>query len=227
MSETLHFVEHTLQEAALMWMGTIYILRVWWIIRFKAGQERQAPTGRGSTQPTGSIVYSILNIAMPWGMESTRKRFFYYVQFVLFHLGAVGAIGLSFIIPYAPQLLESHAVVVILRIMIGGGFIVGLMRIIHRVGDTYMRAISTPDDYFSLFLLTVFFFFAFLAVPNDLSNGEGIMMTYFCLTAFFLVYVPFSKISHYIYYPFARYYLGRTMGRRGVFPIVHHTKPAN
>ncbi len=226
MTETLHFVEHALQEAALVWMGTVYILRVWWITRFPAAKERQAPSGKGSASPTGSIAYSLANVAMPWVMESTRKRFIYYVQFVLFHLGAVGAIGLSFIIPYAPQLLESQALVIVLRAMIGGGFVVGVMRIIHRVSDKYMRAISTPDDYFSLFLLTIFFFFAFLAVPNDLSKGEGIVMTYFCLTAFFLIYVPFSKISHYIYYPFARYYLGKTLGRRGVFPIAQ-TKAAS
>jgi hypothetical protein len=39
------------------------------------------------------------------------------------------------------------------------------------------------------------------------------------MTAVFLVYVPFSKISHYIYYPFTRTYMGRHFGRRGVFPI--------
>ena len=44
-------------------------------------------------------------------------------------------------------------------------------------------------------------------------------LAYFFLTAFFLVYVPFSKISHYLYYPFARWYLGRTLGHRGVMPL--------
>ena len=45
------------------------------------------------------------------------------------------------------------------------------------------------------------------------------MLTYFLLTAFFLMYVPFSKISHYLYYPFTRYYLGKTLGYRGVTPM--------
>jgi hypothetical protein len=40
----------------------------------------------------------------------------------------------------------------------------------------------------------------------------------FGLTTFFLLYVPFSKISHYLYYPFARLYFGRHFGRRGVYP---------
>jgi hypothetical protein len=81
-----------------------------------------------------------------------------------------------------------------------------------------MRAISSPDDYFSLVLLTTWFFFALLAVPNQTSGGEWHLLTYFILTAFFLVYVPFSKISHYLYYPFTRYYLGKTWGHRGVYP---------
>jgi nitrate reductase gamma subunit len=98
------------------------------------------------------------------------------------------------------------------------------MRIIRRVSNVYIRAISSPDDYFSLILLTFWFAFAFLAAPNDLSGGEGIMLTYFLMTALFLVYVPFSKISHYIYYPFTRTYMGRHFGRRGVFPI--RRKPA-
>jgi hypothetical protein len=33
--------------------------------------------------------------------------------------------------------------------------------------------------------------------------------------------VPFSKISHYLYYPFTRYYLGKSLGYRGVYPIHH------
>ena len=65
------------------------------------------------------------------------------------------------------------------------------------------------------------FFFGVLAVPNDITGGivEWHLLTFFMLTAFFLIYVPFSKISHYLYYPFTRYYLGKTMGYRGVFPI--------
>ena len=227
MSGTLSFAQYTLQEVALIWMATVYAIRIWWLTRFTAAKERQAPTGAGSAKPTRSIAYSLGNVAMPWAMESTRKRPLYYFQFVLFHLGVVAAISLSFLIPYAPaHWLEAQSVQILFRVLIGGAFVVGMIRIYNRVSDKHMRAISTPDDYFSLILLTVWFFFAFLAAPNDLSRGEGILITFFCLTAFFLVYVPFSKISHYIYYPFARYYLGKTMGRRGVFPMTR-SKPVS
>lgn len=226
-SPLLHFAEHTLQEVALGFMALVYLTRIAWLLRFKAGKERQASTGFPRTTVSRGVLYSWANIAMPWAMESTRKRPLYYFQFVLFHLGVVAAISLSFLIPYAPaHWLEAQAVQILFRVLIGGAFVVGMIRIYNRVSDKHMRAISTPDDYFSLILLTVWFFFAFLAAPNDLSRGEGILITFFCLTAFFLVYVPFSKISHYIYYPFARYYLGKTMGRRGVFPMTR-SKPVS
>jgi nitrate reductase gamma subunit len=219
MSELLHFAEHRLQEMALLLMAAVYTVRVAWLLRFKAGRERQAATGRGDTSPRKGFIYSWANVAMPWAMESTRRKWFLYLQFVVFHLGVVAAIGLSFIIPYNPGLLESAVLVLLLRVIIGGACLVGVIRLVRRAGNTYMRAISSPDDYFSLLLLTVWFAFAFLSVPNSTRNGEAHLLIYFFMTAFFLMYVPFSKISHYLYYPFTRYYLGKTMGHRGVFPI--------
>lgn len=220
MSNSLIFVEGTLQEIALIFMGTVYILRLIWLFRFKAGRDRQAPTGLPGTTPKKGIIYSWANIAMPWAMESTRKKFFLYIQFVIFHVGGVTvAIGMSFIIPYADHLLESIAVVRIIQVLIGAAFAVGCIRIIRRIFLVELRAISTPDDYFSLILLTTWFLSAVFAAPNQPALGEAALIIYFILTAFFLVYVPFSKISHYLYYPITRYYFGKTMGYRGIYPM--------
>ena len=219
MSKSLFFAENELQEFALLFMACVYTLRIIWLLHFKAGRERQAPTGQFRTNMAKGVAYSWLNIAMPWGMESTRKKPFFYFQFVLFHLGVVAAIGLSFIIPYGPGILESAAVVMLLQLITGLAFLVSLYRVYRRISQKVMRAISSPDDYFSLALLTAWFLSAFLSVPNKPEQGEAVLMTFFVLTAFFLIYVPFSKISHYLYYPFTRYYFGKTMGYRGVYPL--------
>jgi nitrate reductase gamma subunit len=225
MSDLLHFSEHTLQEAALGIMAVVYTLRLLWLFHYKPGGDRQAPTGLPDTSPRRGIIYSWFNVAKPWAMESTRTKLFFYLQFVVFHLGVVSAIGLSFVIPYAPGWLNWQPLVVVLRISIGLACLVGCYRIIRRMSDRYIRAISTPDDYFSLILLTVWFAFAFLAVPNRLEQGEWQLLTYFILTAFFLIYVPFSKISHYLYYPITRYYFGKTMGHRGGYPLRGTVRP--
>jgi len=225
MSDLLHFAEHTLQEVALIIMAIVYTLRIRWLLHFKAGRDRQAQTGALDTSPRKGILYSLAVIGMPWTMESTRNKKFFYFQFVLFHIGVTLAIILSFIIPYFPSLLTSFKIIIpIFQIFIGAAFIVGCVRLIRRISSIYIRSISSPDDYFSLILLTVWFGFAFFAVPNQFQQGEGILITYFFLTAFFLIYVPFSKISHYLYYPFARFYFGKTMGHRGVYPIQRGSK---
>jgi nitrate reductase gamma subunit len=221
MSDFLYFSEHTLQEIALVFMAIVYLLRLRWLFKFKAGKERQAPTGAEDTTPRKGIIYSWGVIGMPWTMESTRTKLFFYSQFVVFHIGVTLAIILSFIIPYAPGFLSSHPVIVpLLQLFIGLAFLIGVGRIIRRMTNVYVKAISSPDDYFSLILLTVWFFFAFFAVPNSYQQGEGMLLTYFIMTAFFLMYVPFSKISHYLYYPFMRYWIGKSFGRRGTYPIV-------
>jgi hypothetical protein len=205
-------------------MATVYVIRILWFLRFKAGRERQGQTGQPHATPSKGVLYSWAIIAMPWAMESSRRRFLLYLQFAIFHLGVAAAILLSFIIPYSPGLLGNGFVVLAFQGITGAACAVGVIRMARRVGSRYMRAISSPDDYFSLGLLTVWLFLAVLAAPNDTSRGEGILLAFFWTTAFFLVYVPFSKISHYLYYPFTRYYFGKSMGYRGVYPIRHGTK---
>jgi nitrate reductase gamma subunit len=223
MSGWLHFSEHRLQEAALVFMALVYLTRILWFLRFQAGRERQGATGASNTTPAKGVLYSWAIIAMPWAMESTRKRFLLYAQFVVFHLGVAAAIVLSFVIPYGPGLLENGLVVLGFQVITGAACAVGVIRMVRRIGSRYMRAISSPDDYFSLGLLTVWLFSAVLAAPNDAAR-EWPLLAFFVLTAFFLVYVPFSKISHYLYYPFTRYYLGKTMGYRGVYPVRREAK---
>ncbi|MCB2212038.1 hypothetical protein KQI52_07995 [bacterium] len=213
--EAMHLAE-SMAHYALIVMAIVYTLRLRWFLGFAAGKERQAPTGAEDTTPKKGSMYSLMNIAMPWAMESTRKKPFFYMQFVLFHLGVVSGITLSFTIPFAPEFTASPVVHLLFKIFLGAACLVGFMRIIRRMTDKYVRAISTPDDHFAVWLLTVWFGLAFFA--TDMAGG-WMQYIYFWMTMFFLLYVPFSKISHYLYYPFTRWYIGKTMGRRGVYPI--------
>ena len=228
MSETLRFVSDDLQLMALGFMAVVYILRIRWLLTFKASRDRQAKSENVSASSLKGIVYSWANVAMPWSMESTRQMTFFYIQFVVFHVAVATNIGMSFIIPYAPGLMKPVIVVRLLQILFGAACAIGCHRLYRRLSNPAIRLISTPDDFFSLVLLTVWLFASIFAAPNRPDLGEGSLMVYFIMTAFFLVYVPFSKISHYLYYPFTRFYFGRTMGHRGVYPIkrVPQTKNA-
>jgi hypothetical protein len=118
MSNLLHFAEHTLQEIALVFMATVYFFRIRWFLGWNLAKERQPATGIGDTNPKKGARYSFVKIAMPWAMESARSKPFLYTQFVLFHLGVIAAIALSFIIPYGPGLLKSGALVGIIQLLL-------------------------------------------------------------------------------------------------------------
>ncbi len=218
-SPLLAFAQDRLQLAALSFMAIVYALKIRWILKFPAGRDRQAPTGDPRTTAARGAAYSLLNIAMPWTMASARSKPFLYVQFVLFHIGVGASITMSFILPYRPEWIRSTMAVRSLQAVFAAALLVGVLRLIRRLTDPYIRAISSPDDYFSLSLLLVWFASSILAAPNSPQESELPLLAYFFLTAFFLVYVPFSKISHYLYYPFSRWYLGKTLGHRGVYPI--------
>ena len=219
MSPLLKFAEGTLQEVALVFMVGVYITRLIWLHKFKAGADKSAPAGTDYTSPRKGMFYSWGTIFMPWAMESTRRDIFLWVQFGIFHVGVTASLGMSFLIPYAPGLMKIPAVVVIAQVLFAAAFIVGCMRIVRRIGDPYVRAISSPDDHFSLVMLTSWFAMAFMAATNNPAKGEGWLLAYFFTTALFIIYVPFSKISHYLYYPFTRMWIGKALGRRGVYPI--------
>ena len=200
-------------------MALVYILKIRWILGFNAGKERQAATGDPSTTAKRGAVYSLFNIFMPWAMSSTRQHLFFYLQFVIFHVAVATSIAMSIILPYFPRLLSGKLVIAGLQALFALGCLIGLGRLIRRIVSPYIRAISAPDDYFSVALLTVWLAFACMAAPNNRHVTEFWLLGYFFLTAFFLIYVPFSKISHYIFYPFTRWYLGKTLGHRGVYPM--------
>ncbi|NOZ21395.1 MAG: hypothetical protein GXP25_09940 [Planctomycetes bacterium] len=218
-SAFLSFAENELQIIALSFMAIVYIIKIGWILRFKAGSERQAPTGSADTTARKGAVYSLFNIFMPWSMASTRQHPLFYLQFGIFHVGVAMAILMSVTMPYLPGMYETAFIVLPFRILFALAFLIGLGRLIRRIVSPYIRAISTPDDYFSVALLVVWFAFAFMAAPNNREVTEFWVLGFFLLTAFFLFYVPFSKISHYIFYPFTRWYLGKTLGHRGVYPL--------
>ena len=214
-SPLLQFVEDRLQIAALLFMASVYVIRVLWLFHFRAVRERAAAEGRASA----GAGYSLSNIARPWAMESTRTRPLFYLQFVVFHLGVTAAIAATFIIPYAPQWLAPRGRVIAFQALMAAAFVVAVFRLVRRLRRPVLQLVSTPDDYAAITLMMAYFILGILAVPNRPDRGEGPMIAFFILTAFFLVVVPFSKISHYLYYPFTRIILGRTLGRRGVLPV--------
>ncbi len=206
----LHFVEFELQIIALIIFAGLYTLRISHLIKLPLPKE-SAPKRGNSFQ---GVVFSFSTIINPSSMESTTKHLGRWIEFFVYHLGALSAILATFTLPFAPGMMTYH-VRIVFAIFIGLAIPVGIVKLIRRFVNPHLRHISVPDDYFSLAAVELYFIFAALCLIfyTDLWR-----FLYFLVTALFLVYVPFSKISHYVYWFFARVYLGVRFGRRGVLP---------
>ena len=207
-----HFLVHQLHYAALLFMIAAYAIKVRQLLAKPPaleGTPARGNHGRG-------IRYSYTLLATPWEMESQRKHWFRYLEFALFHLCMAVAIGVAFVMPWGHQALATPAAVLALQGVFGLATLLGVSRLVRRVANPIVRLVSSPDDYFCVLLLTAWVASGVLAVQQ---TSEFWLVTYFSLATFFLFYVPFSKISHYVYWFFVRYYVGKHLGHRGVFPV--------
>ncbi|NPV08133.1 MAG: hypothetical protein HPY83_09245 [Anaerolineae bacterium] len=204
----LRFVKFELQIVALSWLGLAYGYKIYQLLRLPWPKE-VAPE-RGSEE-TG-VKVSFLRLFQPRAMSSTEEHFWRWFEFGAYHLGALAAITATFTIPFAPFLM-TRPVSLLFALLVAGAFGAGMFKLHRRIVRPELRLVSTPDDYFALAGVEVFFFFTIMAL---LTEARGWMIAYFLTTAAFLFYVPFSKISHYVQWFFARAFFGLRFGRRGV-----------
>jgi nitrate reductase gamma subunit len=188
-------------------MLVVYVIRILWILRFRLVTDRAMPKGSGAAGAAAAMT----TLFRPWSMESTRKGFLQWIEFAVFHVGVAVMIAMSFVIPFAPGWLTPPVVALVILCQ-ALALVAGALRLFRRIREPKLRAISSPDDYFAL-AVTDALFLACITATLQLPVGTEI---YFLLVALIIAFVPFTKISHYIYYPIARYFYGSYLGRRGI-----------
>jgi hypothetical protein len=205
----LSFVQNELQIVVLIIFGTLYAVKAYQISR------RPAPPQGGVPRAgiLGGVAKSYGMTFVPWMMESSRTHLGRWLEYAVYHLGAGSAIAATFLFPFAPSWMVPWVRYTFL-VFIALASVVGVIKIVRRFTRPELRVISTLDDYFSLISLEIWLL---TAIPAMTLNRTG-MIVFFIITAGFLLYVPFSKISHYVYWFFARFLFGVKFGRRGVVP---------
>jgi hypothetical protein len=213
--QTLELLKHEVHYIALSIMGIVYVAKVIWILKFKPMKERTPSKGNKRK----AIMASYFCIATPWGMESTKRKPMNWIEFAVFHIGIAFAIIVSFMYSFgadsfiAVQWFRNFVTVIYVL-----SFIITLYRLLKRIFSPVHRVISHPDDYFSIAMMVLWFAIATLSILN--MGNTLYLGLYLGITAFLIAYVPFSKMSHYIMWPFTRYYFGKHFGHRGVYPKI-------
>jgi hypothetical protein len=83
--------------------------------------------------------------------------------------------------------------------------------ILMRLTSEDVRVLSVPDDYFSVFLSSLFVATAFLMLFAPL-----VLPVFYLVATVMLVYIPYGKIRHCVYFFYSKFFFGLSYGRRGV-----------
>lgn len=212
-SHALYILEEPVQYVCLSIMALLYIIKIRTLLKKPFPPEKAELKG----DRAAGAIQSLFNVLRPWSMESTRKNMYFYAEFLVFHIAVALTIGSTFFIPLTPKLM-TPAVTSVIMVFMGLAFLIGLRRIYRRFTVPEIKIISTPDDYFAIILMTTFFGVGFVTMYLWMSGSPETpwMWVFFLMTTFFLLYVPFSKISHYVLYPFGRVNYGMVFGGRGI-----------
>jgi hypothetical protein len=171
------------------------------------------PFKKDYSRPRGSaargVLYAFTLGMAPWEKESTRLHWVAYLRGIFFHLGIFTAFA---VVLFAPWIESIPAAILWLAMALTlAGAVFGFAGIYIRLTGKNERALSLPDDYFSVFLTSLFSALAFGALLTP-----TVLPYLYVVTALMSIYIPFSKIRHCVYFFYSKFFFGYSFGHRGV-----------
>ncbi len=170
-------------------------------------KDRSIPKGNVQV----GILYAYTLGMAPWAKESTRRHWVAYLRGIIFHVGIFLGLGILLVSPWMatfPGMIRT-----LLAFATGVGALLGLAGFALRIVERNLKALSTPDDYFAVLMVS-----AFLAASSAWLAGWVSLPVFYIVSGLMLVYAPFSKIRHCIYFAYSRLFFGRFVGTRAVLP---------
>lgn len=171
--------------------------------------DRSAPKGNTAA----GVRYAFTWGMAPWAKESTRRHFAAYLRGIAFHLAIFLGLALLLVSPW--WRLIPWVVRVGLAALTGLGAVLGFAGFVARFVEPTLKALSAPDDYFAVALVSLF-----LATETVALIGLAWLPIFYLISALLLVSAPLGKIRHCLYYAYSRLFFGKLMGRRAILP--HH-----
>jgi len=159
--------------------------------------------------PVRGVLWAFTLGMAPWAKESARIHWVAYIRGIVLHLSIfVGAVFLL-VTPWLTLIPEW--IHLSLAALFAAGAILGLAGFYMRISEKTLRILSTPDDYFSLALTTLF-----LASAAATAYNLKYLPAFWIISGIALSYAPLGKLRHFIYFVYTRIFLGSVFGRRSV-----------
>lgn len=201
---------HWYHFLALGSLAVCFISASYHLIRLiRLGKPLDYAPASGKAGP--AIQYSFTGAMSPVKKESAFLHLPTYTAGIIYHLGTFLSILLLFLMLFHISFTGLSASVLSLFFLITTACGTGIL--IKRIIKKELRSLSSPDDYISNLLVTLF-----QLLTSLIFFLPSLVPTYFILASLLLLYFPVGKLKHAIYFFAARYHLGLFYGWRGVWP---------
>lgn len=185
------------------------VLGIVWRLRAIMSRPFNTDLARARGSAWRGVLYAFTLGMAPWEKESARIHWIAYLRGISFHMGTFAAFGVLFASPWLAIL--PRPMVWIAIALTSTGAAAGLGGVVMRWADRNERALSVPDDYASVILVSLF-----TALACAVLLWPAVMSAWYLVSALMLIYIPFSKIRHCVYFFYSRFFFGLYLGRRGV-----------
>jgi hypothetical protein len=155
------------------------------------------------------VLYAFTLGMAPWEKESTRLHWVAYFRGIIFHVGVFMAFAVLFASPWWG--LVPQPLVWLAALVTAAGAVAGFVGVAMRWLDENERALSLPDDYLAVFVVSLFVALACLS-----SFWPVALPGLYVVAAVMSIYIPFSKIRHCVYFFYSKFFFGLGFGHRGV-----------
>jgi hypothetical protein len=212
---TIHFITGALALVALAFSVSVFASRWAQMQRLPFPKDRSIPKDSAAK----GVLYAFTLGMAPWSKESTRLHMLAYLRGIAFHVGIFAGLGALLASPWF--VVIAFEIRVAFAALTAMGAVMGAVGSVMRVVEHNLKAISTPDDHASVWLVTIF-----LAAMTVALVATAFVPMMWVIAAAMLVYAPLGKIRHCIYFYFGRLFFGIHIGRRGlVGGLIEHALP--
>jgi nitrate reductase gamma subunit len=221
--EVLRFARGPLFKVALIVFIGGMAYRLMRVLLLGWGRDRVPAMGSKAAGVVKSYLKGILIWPfIPWVKGTFRRNPLIYVAGGLFHLGLFVVIFLGtahmlvwksllgFGWPTLPlPIVDWLAAVTIVAMVI---------LFINRLINPVLKLITGPAEWINLLLVFLPMLTGYLMTHHVLSPYEMLFSLHMLAVDVLLIWIPFSRISHFIFYFFARTIHGVEFGKRAVAP---------
>ena len=178
------------------------------LVRLGVARDFSRPAGA----PESAIVYSFTGAMDPRKKESAYLHLPTYTAGLLYHSGTFVSF-LVFILLFFVGIRPADFWKWLAIGMLFLSGMSGLGILVKRIVLEKLRSLSSPDDYCSNILLTIFHLLTVWMLLSD-----SLVPVYYVWSGLLLLYMPVGKLKHVVYFFAARVHAGLFYGRRGVWP---------